>query len=101
MSNFVLALALVLVAVAAFVVWRRWIEPWRDLQELVDAIVAGKKARKFLITSNERARALGLALEQFATRQRELETAAAEGNTSLQTILGALPDGLAIVDERR
>ena len=48
-----------------FQVWRRWIEPWRELEELVSDITTSKKPRKFLITGNERANVLGLALERF------------------------------------
>jgi len=97
---FGLALAAVL-ALAGFAFWRRLVEPWRELEELVTAIAARKTPRKFLMTGNRNANALGLALEQFADRQGELERIASEGSVSLQTILGALPDGLAIVDERR
>jgi two-component system phosphate regulon sensor histidine kinase PhoR len=97
-----LALAfLALAAVVAYKTWRRWIDPWRELEELVTAITSSKQPRKFLMTGNPRANALGLALEKFAVHQRELERAAAAGSSSLQTILGALPDGLAIVDEQR
>ncbi|MEP6821500.1 MAG: ATP-binding protein [Chthoniobacterales bacterium] len=80
---------------------RRWIEPWREIEELVTAIVGRKSPRKFLITANERANAIGLSLEKFAAKQSELERLAHEGGAGLQNILGALPDGIALVDERR
>ncbi len=80
---------------------RRWIEPWRELEELVHSVVAGQNPRKFLMTGNPRANALGLALEKFNARQTELERAATHGNTSLQNVLGALPDGLVLVDQQR
>ncbi len=95
-----LAVALVLI-VFWFRVRRRWVEPWRELEELVSAIVGRKAPRKFLITANERANTLGLALEKFADKQRELEVTATQGTHSLQSILGALPDGLALVDHHR
>ena len=82
-------------------VWRRWIEPWRELEELVTAVVAGKRPRKFLMTGNARANALGLALEKLAARQNELERTATAGTNSLQSVLGALPDGLVLVDQQR
>ena len=82
-------------------VWRRWIEPWRELEELVTAVVAGKRPRKFLMTGNARANALGLALEKLAARQNELERTATAGTNSLQSVLGALPDGLVLVDRQR
>ena len=80
---------------------RRWIEPWRELEELVTAVVAGKRPRKFLMTGNARANALGLALEKLAARQNELERTATAGTNSLQSVLGALPDGLVLVDQQR
>ena len=93
------------IAVAVLFVWlqvrRRWIEPWRELEELVTAVVAGTTPRKFLMTGNERANALGLALEKLATKQNELARTATEGTNSLQSVLGALPDGLVLVDQQR
>src|SRR4051812_14348699 len=80
---------------------RRWIEPWVELEQLVTSILNGKTPRKFLMTGNERANVLGLGLEQFALKQRELEMTATQGSSSLQSILGALPDGLALVDQQR
>jgi two-component system phosphate regulon sensor histidine kinase PhoR len=53
------------------------------------------------MTGNTRAIAIGLSLEKIAGRLRESERAAQAGTLSLQTILGALPDALAVVDERR
>src|SRR3954465_12334531 len=93
------------IAVVAVVFWlrlrRRWIEPGRGIDELVQSIVANKAPKKFLITANERANAIGLSLENFAAKQRELERTAAEGSAGLQNILGALPDGVAMVDQQR
>ena len=93
--------AAVVLAVLAMRVWRRWIEPWRELEEVVAAIVRSKTPRKFLMTGNPRANALGLALEQLSKRLRESERIAQEGTRSIEAILGALPDGLAVVDAQR
>nr|MDQ6940707.1 hypothetical protein [Verrucomicrobiota bacterium] len=58
------------IALVLIVVWlrvrRRWVEPWHELDELVNAIVVKKAPRKFLMTANERANTLGLALEKLA-----------------------------------
>ena len=98
-------IVLSLVAVVAFIVWhrfrRRWVEPWDELEQLVTSIVERRVPRKFLMTANKRANALGLSLEKFAEKHRELEITAAQGTHSVQSILAALPDGLALVDHQR
>jgi two-component system, OmpR family, phosphate regulon sensor histidine kinase PhoR len=93
---------LVAVAViAAFALWRKWISPWKDARELADAIVEKRPPRKFLISGNPEARRVGLALETLMDRRGDLEKRARESESSAQTILGAMPDGLAVVDDRR
>jgi PAS domain-containing protein len=96
-----LAAAGVILVFAGVAMWRRWVEPWRELEELVAAVTNNQPPRKFLMTPNPRANALGLALEQLAERQRDLAERAGEGSRSVDAILSALPDGLAVVDEQR
>src|SRR5438874_4000013 len=87
--------------VAGIAVWRKWIAPWKDVRALADAIVEQRASRKFLISGNPEARRVGLALEQLLDRRRELETRVRQSETSVETILGAMLDGLAVIDERR
>lgn len=96
-----LSVALAALLIVSVKVWRRWIEPWREVDELLGAIEAGETPRKFLMTGNTRARAIGLSLEKLAERLRESERTAHAGTLSLQTILSALPDALTVVDERQ
>ena len=97
----VLAVAVaVLLLVVSFKVWRRWIEPWREVDELLEAINHGRTPDKFLMTANIRSRPIGLSLEKLAQRLRDAESAAREGTLNVQTIVGALPDGLVVVDEK-
>ena len=91
--------AVVLIATVAL--WRKWISPWKDARELADAIVEHRPPRKFLISGNPEARRVGLALEQLMDRRRELETRVHESESSVQTVLSAMLDGLAVIDERR
>ncbi len=94
--------ALVAVGViVALAVWRKWISPWKDARELADDIVEQRPPRKFLISGNPEARHVGLALEKLMDRRGDLEKRVRESEFSAQTILGAMPDGLAVVDERR
>jgi two-component system, OmpR family, phosphate regulon sensor histidine kinase PhoR len=85
----------------ALVVWRRWIAPWKDVEELSRAIVDKSPPRKFLISSNPQSRSIGLALELLVDRQRELEERFREGEFSVQAVFGAMLDGLVVVDDRR
>ena len=94
--------ALVAVGViVAFAVWRKWISPWKDARELADDIVEQRPPRKFLISGNPEARHVGLALEKLMDRRGDLEKRVGESESSAQTILGAMLDGLAVVDDRR
>src|SRR5438477_10517495 len=93
--------ALIAVVLAtAFVVWRRWIVPWKDVEELSQAVVARRPPRKFLISANPQSRSIGLALETMVDRQHELEERFREGEFSVQAVFGAMLDGLVVVDDR-
>jgi two-component system phosphate regulon sensor histidine kinase PhoR len=94
------ALLAVVLATALFV-WRRWIAPWKDVEELSRAIVDKSPPRKFLISANPQSRRIGLALETLTDRQRELEERFREGEFSVQAVFGAMLDGLVVVDDRR
>jgi two-component system phosphate regulon sensor histidine kinase PhoR len=101
MGWFALCLLAAVFIVTALVVWRRWIAPWKDVEELSQAIVDKRPPRKFLISANPQSRRIGLALEMLADRQRELEERFREGEFSVQAVFGAMLDGLVVVDDRR
>lgn len=93
---------LITVALAtALAVWRKWVVPWRDVEELADAIVEHRAPRKFLISGNPHARRIGLALENLTDRRRELEERVREGELSVQAVFSAMLDGLVVVDDLR
>ena len=93
-------LAVILIALS-ILLWRRWGAPWRDLEDLVEAVVNHRPPRAFLISANEHAHRIGLALEKLAQQESERERRMQIAEKSLQTILGAMPDGLLVVDDRR
>jgi two-component system, OmpR family, phosphate regulon sensor histidine kinase PhoR len=93
-------LAVILIALS-ILLWRRWGAPWRDLEDLVEAVVNHRAPRAFLISANEHAHRIGLALEKLAQQESERERRMQIAEKSLQTILGAMPDGLLVVDDRR
>jgi two-component system phosphate regulon sensor histidine kinase PhoR len=93
---------LITVALAtALAVWRKWVVPWKDVEELADAIVQHRAPRKFLISGNPHARRIGLALENLTDHRRELEERVREGELSVQAVFGAMLDGLVVVDDLR
>jgi two-component system phosphate regulon sensor histidine kinase PhoR len=97
-----LALLAIGVVVAMWIrIRRQWIEPWREVEALVDAIANNRAPQNFLLTANPSAHRLGLALEELWDRQRKLIERMHEGEFSVQAILGAMLDGLIVVDEQR
>lgn len=94
--------ALVAVALAAgFIVWRKWVAPWKNVEQLVDDIAEHRAPRRFLVSGNPHARRIGLALENLTDRRRELEQRLREGELSVQAVFGAMLDGLVVVDDLR
>lgn len=94
----------VLVAVAlvtGLVVWRKWIAPWKDVDQLADDIVEHRAPRKFLVSGNPHVRRVGLALEKLTERRRELQERVRESEQSVQAVFGAMLDGLVVVDDLR
>jgi two-component system phosphate regulon sensor histidine kinase PhoR len=85
----------------ALMAWRRWVVPWKDVDELSQAVVEKRPPRKFLISANPQSRRTGLALEVLTDRQRELEERHREGESSVQAVFGAMLDGLVVVDDQR
>lgn len=80
--------------------WRHWIGPWERLADLVSAVRDGRPPSSFVMQGNEHARAAALALETIFLRQRMLSERVGEDEYSIRSILAAMPDGLAVVDER-
>lgn len=92
----------IVVCVGLFVLgralWRSWVRPWRDVEQLVDDVTNGRASRTFLVDGNAAAQRIGVALEDVFLRQRDLTSRAREGELNVRTILGAMRDGLAVID---
>src|ERR1700730_2564825 len=101
MGWFAFCLLVAVCMVTTLVVWRRWIAPWKNVEELSQAVVDKRPPRKFLISANPQSRKIGLAFERLVDRQRELEERLREGEFSVQAVFGAMLDGLVVVDDRR
>ena len=97
----ILAIICGIVAVTVLVLWRKWAAPWRQIEELVTQIGRGERPRTFLVDGGADAQRVGLALESIFARQQELDRQMAGRESGTQTILGAVQDGLLVVDARR
>jgi two-component system phosphate regulon sensor histidine kinase PhoR len=84
-----------------FFAWRKWIAPWRGVQQLADQIARGETPRTFLVDGSEKSQRVGLTLERIFARLEELNRSAAGRESGTQTILRAMQDGLLVVDANR
>jgi two-component system phosphate regulon sensor histidine kinase PhoR len=84
-----------------FLVWRRWIAPWKTVDELTREIVKGETPRTFLVEGAEAPRRVALSLENVFKRHQELERRLAEDTSGTEAIFAAMQDGLLVVDASR
>ncbi|HLW35742.1 MAG TPA: ATP-binding protein [Chthoniobacterales bacterium] len=83
---------------AGFRVFRRWIAPWREIDDLVRTVGRGEQPRTFLIEGGRQAQRVGVALEEILLRQRQLDRQIGERESGRRAILSAMQDGLLVVD---
>jgi two-component system phosphate regulon sensor histidine kinase PhoR len=96
----ILGVLCALFAVTALVLWQKWAAPWQQIAQLVSQIARGERPSTFLINGGKDPHHVGLALETIFARQQELERQLAGRESGTQTILGAMQDGLLVVDAR-
>jgi two-component system phosphate regulon sensor histidine kinase PhoR len=101
MGWFAFALALGVLAYGSWQVWRGWIRPCRELEQIIGEMNAARTPRTFLIGGSARVRGLALALEQLALREGALRARVQEGEFGVQAIVGALADGLVVANGQR
>src|SRR5438094_917169 len=99
MSWLLLGLICVLFAGMAVVVWRKWVAPWRQIEQLVARIRDRQRPGTFLVNGGTESKRVGLALENIFARQQELDRQIAGRESGTQTILRAMQDGLFVVDK--
>ncbi len=97
----ILALACGVFALTLLLLWRKWIAPWRHVEELIRQIGRGETPRTFLVEGGAVPRRTGLALETISARLQELERSITGRESGTQTILSAIQDGLLVVDANR
>ena len=97
----ILGVLCVLFAVITLVFWQKWAAPWPRIEQLISQIARSERPSTFLINGGKDPHRVGLALENIFARQQELELQIAGRESGTQTILGAMEDGLLVVDARR
>jgi two-component system, OmpR family, phosphate regulon sensor histidine kinase PhoR len=96
----ILGVICALFAVTILLLWQKWAAPWRQIAELVSQIARGERPSTFLINGGKDPHRVGLALETIFAHQQDLELRIAGRESGTQTILGAMEDGLLVVDAR-
>jgi two-component system, OmpR family, phosphate regulon sensor histidine kinase PhoR len=101
MSWFLLCVIVAVTIAVAFIAWRKWIAPWRDVEELVTQIGRGERPRTFLVHDGAQAQRIGLQLEKIFHDLKQLDKQIAKRESGLQTIFSAMQDALLVVDSDR
>jgi two-component system, OmpR family, phosphate regulon sensor histidine kinase PhoR len=96
----ILGVLCALFAVTALLLWQKWAAPWPQIEQLVSQIARGERPSTFLVNGGAGPHRVGLALETIFARQQELERQIAGRESDTQTILGAMEDGVLVVDAR-
>jgi two-component system phosphate regulon sensor histidine kinase PhoR len=95
---FVVSVSFIVAAIVALRLWHKWGRPWGDVEKLVQDVINARAPGTFLVDGNGAAQRIGLALEDVFLRQRDLAKRAQDDELNIRMILGAMRDGLAVVD---
>ena len=88
-------------AALAFVVWRKWIAPWRQVEDVITQIGRGERPRTFLMDGSAPTQRIGFQLEKIAGDLEQLNKQIAKRESGMQTIFSAMQDALLLVDSNR
>jgi two-component system, OmpR family, phosphate regulon sensor histidine kinase PhoR len=85
----------------AFVVWRKWIAPWRQVEQVITHIGRRERPRTFLMEGNAPVKRIGFQLEKIVNELEQLQKQIAKRESGMQTIFSAMHDALLVVDSNR
>jgi two-component system, OmpR family, phosphate regulon sensor histidine kinase PhoR len=85
----------------AFVVWRKWIAPWRQVEDVITQIGRGERPRTFLMEGSASPQRIGFQLEKIVGDLEQLQKQIAKRESGMQTIFSAMQDALLVVDSNR
>jgi two-component system phosphate regulon sensor histidine kinase PhoR len=98
---FVIVLICAAFGCIAFIAWRKWIAPWRQVEDVINQIGRGKRPRTFLMEGSAPAQRIGFQLEKIVGELEQLQKQIAKRESGLQTIFSAMQDALLVVDSKR
>jgi len=101
MAWLLLVLICGLFGIIAVIAWRKWIAPWRQIDELAAQIGRGEGPRTFLLRGGAQAQRIGLRLEKIFRDLTDLNKELAKRESGMQTIFSAMQDALLVVDSSR
>jgi PAS domain-containing protein len=87
--------------VTAFIVWRKWIAPWQQVEDVITQIGRGERPRTFLMEGSAPAQRIGFQLEKIVGDLEQLQKQIAKRESGMQTIFSAMQDALLVVDSNR
>src|SRR5437660_6407912 len=85
----------------ALIVWRKWIVPWRHVEQVITQIGRGERPRTFLMEGSAPAQRIGFQLERIVGSLEQLQKQIAKRESGMQTIFSAMQDALLVVDSNR
>jgi two-component system phosphate regulon sensor histidine kinase PhoR len=85
----------------AYAGWRKWIAPWREVNQLIRQVGRGEQPRTFLLQGSREVQRVGIALEDIFLRQQALDSQIDQRSSGQRAIFSAMQDGLLVVDAGR
>ena len=101
MAWFVVVLICAAFGCAAFIAWRKWIAPWRQVEDVITQIGRGERPRTFLMVGGAPAQRIGFQLEKIVGDLEQRQKQIAKRESGMQTIFSAMQDALLVVDSDR
>lgn len=101
MSWLIVVLVCTALGAIGWLLWRKWIASWGQIEEVVTQIERGERPRTFLIENGGQAQRIGFRLEKIFNELEQLNNQVAKRESGLQTIFSAMQDALLLVDSNR
>ena len=84
-----------------FFAWRKWIAPWRQVEDVITQIGRGERPRTFLMEGSAPVQRIGFQLEKIVDDLEQRQKQIAKRESGMQTIFSAMQDALLVVDSNR